>query len=88
VEKPGVVINIVSCVGLTAALIIHTSILLSTIDHSQVSWSVWYFALPPDNAPMYTIPNVAFPVTDYYLEDVLKMTRLAIASPKRIQTHT
>ena len=30
---------------------------------------------PLDNAPMYTIPDVTFPVSDYYLEDVLKITR-------------
>jgi len=33
-----------------------------------------YFA-PLDNCPMYTIPDVTFPVSEYYLEDILKMTR-------------
>ncbi len=28
-----------------------------------------------DNAPMYKIQNVAFPVAEYFLEDILKMTR-------------
>ena len=37
--------------------------------------------LPPlnlattDNAPMFTIPNVVFPVAEYFLEDILKVTR-------------
>ena len=31
----------------------------------------------PGNAPTFHIPNIAFPVAEYYLEDVLNMTRYA-----------
>lgn len=40
--------------------------------------SCYNVLLLPDNAPMYKIQNVAYPVTEYFLEDILKMTRYAI----------
>jgi hypothetical protein len=30
---------------------------------------------PIGNAPMFTIPNVVFPVAEYFLEDIIKFTR-------------
>ncbi len=42
-----------------------------------------YSTAPPlssDDAPMFNIPNVTYPVTEYFLEEILSMTRCDVAS--------
>ena len=61
---------------LLSLLFLHLSLLLpSPFFPSPPSSYFFIIASCADDAPMFTIPNVVFPVAEYFLEDILKFTR-------------
>ena len=54
---------------------LHLYIAVINFSDAGSIYTMHIFLSPVGNAPMFTIPNVVFPVAEYFLEDIIKFTR-------------